>query len=245
MEAVRANPDVLIAGFGTLCAQAAKAATATIPILFTNAGDPIGAGLVASLSRPGANVTGLTAQGRNIVGKQLQFLQELTPGKHVVAVLLNPDTPFTRLALQELRTVAEDGPIRLEVFEARNADQVAAGFDAAVKAGAAGLLALVDPLTLSLTRQSSELAVKFRLPTIFGIRVFPEAGGLMSYGADRRQMYRRIADYVDKILKGAKPADLPVEQATKFELVINLKTANALGLTVPPSLLALADEVIE
>jgi ABC-type uncharacterized transport system substrate-binding protein len=131
------------------------------------------------------------------------------------------------------------------VFEARTADQVSAGFEAAVKAGTAGLLLLEDPLTYSLHRQIAELAARLRLPTISNFREFPEAGGLMSYGHDQRQMYRHAAEYVDKILKGAKPADLPVEQPTKFELVINLKTAKALGITVPPSLLVSADEVIE
>jgi putative ABC transport system substrate-binding protein len=244
-EAVRANPDVLIAGFGTLSAKAAKAATATIPIVMTSVGDPIGAGLVASLSRPGANVTGLTSQASEIVGKRLQILKEFLPGDQIVAVLMNPDTPFTALALQELRAAANPVRQRLEVFEARTADEIRAGVEAAVKAGAAGLFTLDDPLTLSLSRQIADLAANARLPTIFGSRDFAEAGGLMSYGVDRRQMNRRAAEFVDKILKGAKPADLPVEQPTKFELVINLKTAKALGLDMPANLLAQADEVIE
>jgi putative ABC transport system substrate-binding protein len=244
MELVRVHPDVLITGFGTLAAQAAKAATTTIPIVFTNLGDPVGAGLVASLGRPGGNVTGLTDQARDLQGKRLQLLQELTPGEQVIAVLLNPDTPFTALALKEVKTAAEAGHTRLEVLEARTADQVSGKFEAAIKAGAAGLLVLEDPLTYSIRRQIADLAAQFRLPTMFGYRDFAEAGGLMSYGTDRRQMYRRAAEYVDKILKGAKPADLPVEQPTKFELVINLKTAQALGLTIPPTLLFQADEVI-
>ena len=241
---VRANPDVLVAGFGTLAAQAAKAATTTIPIVFTSVGDPTGAGLVASLNRPGANVTGVTSKASDLVGKRLQILNDLIPGKQIVAVLLNPDTPFSALALQELRT-ANAGRQRIEVFEARNADQVSTGIDAATKAGAAGLITLEDPLTLGLSRQIADLATKARLPAIYGNRNFAEAGGLMSYGVDRRQLNRRAADYVEKILKGAKPADLPVEQPTKFELSINLKTAKALGLTIPSNLLALADELIE
>jgi putative tryptophan/tyrosine transport system substrate-binding protein len=244
MELVRAHPDVLIAGFGTLAAQAAQAATTTIPIVFTNLGDPVGAGLVASLGRPGGNVTGLTDQARDLQGKRLQLLQELTPRKPVIAVLMNPDTPFTALALKEVKTAAEAGHTRLEVLEARTADQVSDRFEAAIHAGAAGLLVLEDPLTYSIRRQIADLAAKFRLPTMYGYRDFAEAGGLMSYGTDRRQIYRRAAEYVDKILKGAKPADLPVEQPTKFELVINLKTAQALGLTIPPTLLFQADEVI-
>jgi putative ABC transport system substrate-binding protein len=242
---VRANTDVLIAGFGTLAAQAAKAATATIPVVFTSVGDPLGAGLVASLNRPGANVTGLTSQASDIVGKRLQILEEFILSEQIVAVLLNRDTPFTPLALQELRTAADAGRRRLQVFEARNADQVSSSIEAAVKSGAAGLITLEDPLLLGLRRQIADLAAKLQLPIVYGDRSFAEAGGLMSYGVDRRQQNRRAAEYVDKILKGAKPADLPVEQPTRFEFVINLKTAKALGLTVPPKLLFTADEVIE
>ena len=169
----------------------------------------------------------------------------LTKGKQVVAVLLNPDTPFTPLALQELKTAADAGGSRLAIFEARTADQVSSSIEAAAKAGTAGLITLEDPLLLGLRRQIADLAAKLRLPVVYGDRGFAEAGGLMSYGVDRRQQNRRAAEYVDKILKGAKPADLPVEQPTKFELVINLKAAIALGLEVPDRLLALADEVIE
>ena len=242
---VRADSDVLVAGFGTLSAQAAKAATTTIPVVFTSVGDPIGAGLVTSLSRPGANVTGLTSQAREIVGKRMQILEELNKGKQTIAVLLNPDTPFTPLALQELRTAAEAGGSRLATFEARNADQVSSSIEAAAKVGNAGLITLEDPLLFGLRRQIVDLAAKLRLPIVFGDRGFAEAGGLMSYGVDRRQQNRRAAEYVDRILKGAKPADLPVEQPTKFELVINLKAAKVLGLEIPDRVLALADEVIE
>ena len=245
IELVRANPDVLIAGFGTLAAQAAKAATKTIPIVFTNLGDPVGAGLVTSLGRPGGNVTGLTDQARDLQGKRLQLLQELTRGNRVIGVLMNPDTPFTALALKEVKIAAEAAHTPLKVLEARTADEVSGRFEDATKAGAAGLLVLEDPLTYSARRQIADLAAKFRLPTMYGYRDFAEAGGLMSYGTDRRQMYRRAAEYVDRILKGAKPADLPVEQPSKFELVINLKTAKALGLTIPTSMLARADQVIE
>jgi putative ABC transport system substrate-binding protein len=244
-DAVRAHPDVLVTGFGTVAAMAAKAATSTIPIVFTAVADPVGAGLVASLGRPGANVTGMSAQASEIVGKRLQILQELVPRDKAVAVLLNPETPFSASALQELRTAAQAGPTALVVFEARTADQVSDGFEAAVKARTAGLVLLDDPLTYRLRRQVTELAVRFRMPTIYTLRDFPEVGGLVSYGIDVRQMNRRAAEHVDKILKGAKPADLPVEQPTKFELVINLRSAKALGLTVPDKLLVAADEVIE
>jgi putative tryptophan/tyrosine transport system substrate-binding protein len=244
-ELVQTSPDVLIAGFGTLAAKAAKAATTTVPIVITSVGDPIGAGLITSFSRPGGNVTGVTSQARDIVGRRLQMLEELIPANQIVAVLMNPDTPFSMLALQELRATADPARQRLEVFEARNADEVRASVEAAIRVGAAGLITLDDPLMLSVSRQIAALAVRAQLPTIFGSRDFAEAGGLMSYGVDRRQLNRRAAEFVDKILHGAKPSDLPVEQPTKFELIINLKTAKALGLQMPPKLLALADEVIE
>ena len=245
MELVRARPDVLIAGFGTLTAQAAKAATTTIPIVFTNLGDPVGAGLVASLGHPGGNVTGLTDQARDLGGKRLQLLQELLPGKQVMAVLMNPDTSFTRLTLTGIKTAATAQHMRLEVLEARTADQVSNRFEAAIKTGATGLIVLEDPLTYTIRRQICELAARFRLPTVYGYKEFVEAGGLMSYGTERRQLYRRAAEYVDKILKGASPGDMPVEQPTKFELVINAKSANALGLTIPQSILTRADEIIQ
>jgi putative ABC transport system substrate-binding protein len=243
-ELVRGRPDVLIAGFGTLTAQAAKAATMTIPIVFTTVGDPVGAGLVSSLGRPGGNVTGLSGVTQ-IGGKHLQLLKELSPGTQVIAVLTNPETPFTRLALKEIKTAAEADRIRLEVLEARTADQVPPALHAAASAGVGGLLVLGDPLTYSLRREIADLSAKGRLPAVYPSREWAEAGGLLSYGADRRQLYRRAAEYVDKILKGAKPGDLPIEQPTKFELIINLKTAKALGLTIPPSLLQRADRVIE
>jgi len=245
MDLVRAKPDVLIAGFGTLTAQALKASTRTIPIVFTNLGDPVGAGLVASLARPGGNVTGLTDQARDLQGKRLQLLQDVISGKLSIAVLMNPDTPFTALAVRDVRAAAEAAHIRIDVLEARTADEVSLKMLAAPKTGASGLLVLEDPLTFSARRQIADLAAKLRLPSLYGYKDFAEAGGLMSYGTDRQQIYRRAAEYVDKILKGAKPADLAVEQPSKFELVINLKTAKALGLTIPPSLLARADQVIE
>jgi putative tryptophan/tyrosine transport system substrate-binding protein len=245
MDLVRAKPDVLIAGFGTLTAQALKASTTTIPIVFTNLGDPVGAGLVASLGHPGGNVTGLTDQARDLQGKRLQLLQDVIPGKLVIAVLMNPDTPFTALAVRDVRAAAEAAHIRIDVLEARTADEVSLKVLTASKAGASGLLMLEDPLTFSVRRQIADVAAKLRLPAIYGYKDFAESGGLMSYGTDRQQIYRRAAEYVDKILKGAKPADLAVEQPSKFELVINLKTAKALGLTVPPSLLLRADQVIE
>ena len=244
-ELVRTSPDVIVAGFGTLAAQAAQAATETIPIVFASVGDPIGAGIVKSLNRPGANVTGITPQGTETGGKRLQMLEELVPGIRILAVLMNPETPFSMLALQELRVAADARGQRLEVFEIRSTDQLSHIIEFTARSGATGLVILEDPLLLGLRRQIAELATELRLPAIYGNREFAEAGGLLSYGPDRGQLYRRAAELIDKILKGAKPADIPVERPTKFELVINVKTARALGLTVPDKLLALADEVIE
>jgi putative ABC transport system substrate-binding protein len=244
-ELVNAGPDVLVAGFGTLPAKAAKASTSTIPIVFASVGDPVGAGLINSLNRPGGNVTGVTSEASGVMGKRLQVLDELVPGKRTVAVLMNPDTPFSSLALRELKAAATETAQPIRVFEARNADQVVAGVEAAANGGVAGLLTLEDALLASRRRQIADRAIRTRLPIVYGDRAFPEAGGLVSYGVDRRHMYRRAAEYVDKILKGANPAELPVEQPTKFELVINLKAAKAIGVELPAKLLALAEEVID
>jgi putative ABC transport system substrate-binding protein len=244
-DLVSANPDLLIAGFGALTVKAAMAATKTIPIVFTSVADPVGTGFIASLARPGANVTGVTSQSTDVATKRLQILEDFIPGKQLVAVLMNPDTPFTALALQEVKTAAATRHQPLALFEARTPDQVPAGIAAAIKSGAVALLTLEDPLLLDARQQIVDLAAEGRLPAIYGNRDFVEAGGLMAYGVDRRQLNRRAAEYVDKILKGARPADLPVEQPTKFELVINLKAAKALGLELPTNLLATADEVIE
>lgn len=244
-EMVRAGPDVLIGGFGTLAPKAAIAATSSIPIVFTSVGDPVGANLVASLSRPGANATGLSAQASDVAAKRLQILGDLVPGKKLVAVLGNPDTPYTALALREVRTAATALHQPLAVFEARTIDQVPTAIDGAIRSGAASILMLEDPVLLGARRETAALVAKARLPAIYGPRDYAEAGGLMSYGPDQGQMSRRAADYVDKILRGAAPASLPVEQPTKFEFVINLRTAKTLGLEIPASLLSLADEIIE
>jgi ABC-type uncharacterized transport system substrate-binding protein len=244
IELVQDRPDVVVAGFGTLAAQAAKAATTTIPVVFTTVGDPLGAGIIASLARPGGNVTGLTDQARDLQGKRLQLLRELIPGKPDIAVLLNPDTPFSRLALEEAKTAAEYGQFRLVIFEARTPEEVSRRLEEAGKS-AGGLLVLEDPVIYSVRANIAELAARFKLPAIYVYKDSVEVGGLMSYGPDRKHIYRRAAEFVDKILKGAKPAELAVEQPTKFEFVINLKTARALGLAIPDRVLALADEVIE
>ena len=244
-DLIQTNPDVLITGFGFLTAKAAAAATKSIPIVFTSVSDPVGAGLVASLARPGGNVTGVSSQANVVSAKRFQILEDILPGKQTIAVLLNPDTPASMLALQQVRVAAEQGQRPLAVFEARTTDEVSAAIEAAIKSGAAGMLTVDDPLLIGATQNIVERLAAARLPATYGTRQFAEAGGLMSYGVDRRQLSRRAAEYVDKILKGARPTDLPVEQPTKFELVLNLKTAKALGLAIPPSILAIADEVIE
>jgi putative ABC transport system substrate-binding protein len=244
-DLVRTVPDVLMAGFGTLTAKAAQAATSTIPVVFTSVGDPIGAGIVKSLNRPGANITGVTPQASDIQGKRLEALELLVPDIQIIGALLNPETPFSGLALKELKTAADSRGRRIEVLELRTANQLSASIDAALKAGARALLTIEDPFLLSLRERIADLAVKSRLPVVYGNREFTEAGGLMSYGVDRKPLYRRAAELTDKILKGAKPADIPVEQPTKFELVINLKAAKSIDLAIPDKLLALADEVIE
>jgi ABC-type uncharacterized transport system substrate-binding protein len=244
-ELVKTNPDVIVAGFGTATAKAAQAATATIPVVFTTVGDPIGTGIVKSLNRPGANLTGVHSQATDISGKRLQVLEDIVPGIRSIAVLLNQDAPFTTVALPELRIAANARGQRLELCDVNTAIQLKRGLEAALKAGATGLTLLETPLLLGLRREIVDLAAKFRLFAIYTSRDFVGVGGLASYGPDRRQSYRRAAELVDKILKSEKPAEIPVEQPTKFELVINLKTAKALGLQIPDKVLALADEVIE
>jgi ABC-type uncharacterized transport system substrate-binding protein len=245
VDFVKTNPDVIVAGFGTATAKAAQAATASIPVVFTSVGDSIGSGIVKSLNRPGGNITGLHAQAAEIAGKRLQILEELSPGIRIVAALLEPDAPFTSVALPELKSAADARGQRLEICEVRTADRLAISIEAAAQAGATGLVMLETPLLLGLRQQIVDLAAKLQLSAVYNNREFVEAGGLLSYGPDRRQLYRRAAELVDKVLKGEKPADIPVEQPTKFELVINLKTAKSLGVEVPDKLLALADEVIE
>jgi putative tryptophan/tyrosine transport system substrate-binding protein len=245
VELVKTNPDVIIAGFGTATAKAAQAATATIPVVFTTVGDPIGTGIVKSLSRPGANLTGIHGQATDISGKRLQILQDIAPGIRSIAVLLNRDAPFTTVALPALRIVAEARGQRLELCDVNTATQAKSALESAVKAGATGLMVLETPVLLGLRREIVDLAAKHRLSAVYTSRDFTSVGGLASYGPDRRQLYRRAAELVDKILKGEKPAEIPVEQPTKFELVINLKTAKALELKIPDQILALADEVIE
>ena len=242
-ELVGLKMDVLVAG-NSPAALAAKQATRTTPIVMV-AADPVGLGLVASLSRPGGNVTGLSFFNEAIIAKRLEFLKEFVPGLVRVAVLRNPIVEVHPIFWQETEVAARKLGVALQPLDVRGPEDFEAAFAAATRGNAQALFAFDDPLTIAHRPRITGLAASSRLPAMYGYREFPDDGGLMSYGPNFVDLFRRAATYVDKILKGAKPADLPVEQPTKFELVINRKTANALGLTVPPTLLAQADEVIE
>jgi putative ABC transport system substrate-binding protein len=243
-ELLRLNIDVIVAG-GTPAPLAAKRATATVPIVMTGAADPLGSGLVASLARPGGNVTGLSLMSADLVGKRLELLKVVLPALSSVAVLWNADHPFSALVFKETERAAQGLRIEVHSLEVRRPDDIDGALMTAVWQNAGAMIAVEDPLTTDYRHQITEFAAEHRLPAIYGLRMFVDAGGLLSYGADLADLYRRAAVYVDRILKGAKPSDLPVEQPTKFELVVNLKTAKALGLAIPSTVLAIADEVIE
>jgi putative ABC transport system substrate-binding protein len=244
-ELVRLKVDVIVAG-GTAAIRAAQHATRTIPIVMAVAYDPVGEGLVASLARPGGNITGLSWLGAELPGKRLEILKETVPQLSRLAVLANPANPAYKPAMHNLTRAAQALGLQLQVVEVRRADDLDTAFAAISRAGADALIVQEDALLFSgLHGRITELAAKNRRPTMYGWRYYVDAGGLMSYGPSQSDMLRRAATYVDKILKGANPGDLPVEQPTKFELIINLKTAKALGLTMPPFLLFLADEVIQ
>ena len=244
-ELVRLEVDV-IAASPAPATRAAKNATTTIPIVFLGVSDPVGQGLIASLRRPGGNITGVTyGVGSNIFGKDLELLKEVVPKVRQVALLYNPTNPGHQLILDEVKGAARSLGLQLQLLEARGPGEFDAVFSAIARERAGALFVAQDPAFIPRRARLADLAVKNRLPSIFTQREDAEAGALMSYGPSLSDLWRRGATYVDKILKGAKPADLPVEQPTKFELVINLKTAKALGLTIPPSLLARADQVIE
>jgi putative ABC transport system substrate-binding protein len=242
-ELVGLKVDVL-AALSTPVAVAAKNATQTIPIVMISI-DPVGLGLIGSLSRPGGNVTGLSYLSGEVIAKRLQLLKELVPELARVGVLRDPLAPSHPILWKETEVAAQRLGVALEALEVRQPEDFEAAFSTAKQRNAQALLTFEDPLTFAYTSQITALAASNRLPAMYAGRAFPDAGGLMSYGADIAVLFRRVAAFVDKILKGAKPADLPVEQPTKIELVINVKVAKALGLTVPPSLLARADELIE
>jgi putative ABC transport system substrate-binding protein len=244
-ELVRLKVDVIVAS-PTPAALAAKNATGTIPIVGMSLTDPIGVGLIASLARPGANVTGVSySVGADIFAKHLQLLTEVVPRVHRVAVLSNPASPARPRTVSNLKDAARPLGLQLRLLDARGPGDFDGAFAAMAQERVGALLVVTDPAFIPHRARLVDLAIKNRLPSIFTQGADAEAGGLMSYGPRLADLHRRAATYVDKILKGAKPADLPVEEPITFELVINLKTAKALGLTIPPSLLQRADQVIE
>jgi len=243
-ELVRLHVDVLVA-VGPIATRAAQHATRTLPIVMTGTADPVGAGFVASLARPGGNITGVSLLMAELPGKRLELLKETVPQSTRVAVLANPDNPVYEALRNNLTVAARALGLHLHVVEVHSADELDPAFAAVTREGADALMVLSDPALMdNLRGRVADLAATHRLPAMYGWRELVVAGGLMSYGPSLPDMFQRAASYVDRILKGAKPADLPVEQPTKFELVINLKTAQALGITFPPTLLIQADEVI-
>jgi putative ABC transport system substrate-binding protein len=243
-ELVRRNVDVIFASNSTLVEPASQA-TKTIPIVFSNHADPVGIGHVASLAHPGGNITGLTMLLTDLSAKELEMLKEAVPHATRIGVLWNPTTPSHPPAVHAVEAAGEKLGIALHMVPMRTVDDFDPAFETMTRERVGGFLDITSPVTFSYRAALVALALKHRLPGAFGFKEFVDAGGLMSYGADFNDLHRRAAIYIDKILKGIKPADLPVEQPTKFELVINLKTAKALGLTIPLSLLGRADEVIE
>jgi putative ABC transport system substrate-binding protein len=243
-ELVRLKMDVIVT-WGTPSAQAAKQVTQTIPIVMAAAADPVGTGLVASLSRPGGNLTGVATDSREYFGKNLELLKEIAPKVSRVAVLWDPDNPANAIVLKETHAAAKKLGVQLQALPVRDAHAFDAAFTAVIKERATALLALHNLLFFAHRSRIIDFGIKNRLPVVYNRREYVEAGGLMSYGTNFRDNFRRAATFVDKILKGARPTDLPVEEPTKYELIINMKTARALGLTIPQTLLLRADEVIQ
>jgi putative tryptophan/tyrosine transport system substrate-binding protein len=242
-ELVRRKVDVIVTS-ATEAIVAAKQATSVIPIVFAAAGDPVGTGLVASLARPGGNVTGLSIQQTDVAAKRLELLREIVPGLRRLAILGNASGPAVVLDMREAEAAARTLGLEVITSEIRRGEDIAPAF-AALKRRAEALYVVLDPLTNTHRIRINTLALTARLPTMHTVREGVEAGGLMSYGANVTDLFRRAANYVDKILRVTKPGDIPVEQPSKFDLIINLTTAKALDLDIPPKLLALADEVIE
>ena len=242
-EFVRLKVDVIVT-VATPATLAAKQATMVIPIVFAAASDPVGTGLVASLARPGGNITGLANQISDTGGKKLELLREVVPGLRRLAIMANVGNPASVLDMGEAQATARALGLEVTTSEIRRAEDISPAFDA-LMGRADALYVCVDPLVNTHRIRVNTLALAARLPTMHGLREYVEAGGLMSYGPNLPDLFRRAADYVDKILRGAKPGDIPVEQPIKFDLIINLTTARALGLEVPPALLGRADAVIE
>jgi putative tryptophan/tyrosine transport system substrate-binding protein len=243
-ELIAANVDVIVTA-GTPAALALKQATSTVPVVMAAIGDPVGTGIVPNLARPGGNITGLSAIAPDLEGKRLELLQEIVPHLAHVAFFLNPANEFHTVSLHQALAAARALTINLQPREVRTSEDLDAAFAAVLKEKPDGLLILADRIFLHNRQRMMDFATEHRLPSVNAYRELVEAGGLTSYGPSYEEMHRRAADYVDRILKGARPGDLPIEQPTKFTLVVNLKAARALGLDVPPTLLARADEVIE
>jgi putative ABC transport system substrate-binding protein len=243
-DLVRLQVDVIVTG-GPAATSVARKATTVIPIVMAVDYDPVGAGFVQTLSRPGGNITGLSILNPELSAKRLELLKEAVPAVSFIAVLWDPAEPNAEAYLRESRTAAPNLGVELLPLQIRSPGDIKDAFQAAKKAGSNGLTVLTDPITLYHRAELASLAADYRLPAIYSERLFVEAGGLMSYGASDRDLHRLAAGYVYKILQGAKPADLPVEQPTKFELVINVKTAIALNLVVPPLIMERADDIIE
>ncbi|HSE06210.1 MAG TPA: ABC transporter substrate-binding protein [Methylomirabilota bacterium] len=243
-ELVRQRVDLFLTG-SNQGALAARKASATIPIVMVTTGDPVAAGLVASLARPGGNVTGVTALGQQLYAKRLELIKEAAPGVTRVGLLVNPHSVYTPPLLKEKETAARVLGLQLPVVEAPDPGSFEQAFAALARKRVGALMVQSDAMFITHRRRLVELAARIRVPAVYGEREFVEAGGLMFYGASFADMYRLAAGYADRILKGAKPSELPVEQPTKLELVINLRTAKALGLTIPPSVLGRADRLVE
>jgi putative tryptophan/tyrosine transport system substrate-binding protein len=243
-ELVRLKVEVIVTG-GPTATRPAKAATASIPVVMAQDTDPVGNGFVASLARPGGNITGLSNYHPDLSGKQLELLKEVVPGLARVAILGNSKEPGNAQALKETKLAGAALKLKLQYLDVRDPRDIGTVFHAATKERADALLVLSSPIATSHRKQVAQLAIENRLPTMYQVSESVEAGGLITYGVSTADLWRRSATYVDKILKGAKPAELPVEQPTKFELVINLKTAKQIDLTIPPNVLARADKVIK
>jgi putative ABC transport system substrate-binding protein len=236
--------DVIVV-ISTPAIQAARRATRTIPIVMATSSDPVQTGLVASLARPGGNVTGLSILSSELSGKRLQLVREAAPGVSRVAVLWNPSNPGSELQFRQMQLAARAVGAEVVGLEATHGPDLDRALAAALSARAGALVVLDDPLPFNHRARITAFAAKHRLPALYGLSAFASDGGLLTYGPDTGEMMRRAATYVDKIVKGARPGDLPIEQPTKFELVVNLKTAKAMGLTIPASVLLRADRVIE
>ena len=243
-DLVRSNVDVIVTG-GTSAAKALKATTQTIPIVMALVGDPVAAGLVNNLARPGGNATGFSIVAPELGTKRLELLKEIVPNLSSIAVLSNTKNPQSKIEMKEMQTAAQAMGLQLHPAEISTEDELENAFAAMNRAAAQALIVLTDPILFSQRKRTVDLAGKYKLPAVYFFQGFVEEGGLMSYGPSDTDLFRRAAGYVDRILKGAKPSELPVEQPTKFDLYINLSTAKALGVTIPETFLARADKVIE